>query len=420
MAKTSRKKPTKPYPSFPLTAHANGQWCKKILSKVHFFGIWADPTAALQRYHASAADLHAGRTTRPTLSRDEPTVKDVCNSYLGWQKGKLDADEIGARWFEDCREIVSEFATAVGKGRVVADLRPDDFQRYRVKLAKRLGVHALTRHLTSIRSMFKYAYDVELIDDLVRLGKGFANPSATHKRKAKQKAELEHGKRLFVREELVSILEACGPELRGPVLLGINGGFGNTDCATLPRAAVDFDAGVIAYARPKTGVRRVVPLWPQTSEALRRALGADRPKSADDAAADLVFLAPNGRPLVRQIVSYDEARERTTAGHTDELSVRFAALLKSLGIHRSGLGFYTLRHTFRTWADETNDQHAIHLVMGHAIPGMSGIYVEEIGVERLRKVVNHVRSKLWPEGTGQQAPLAGTEPASTDEIDPRA
>jgi hypothetical protein len=58
--------------------------------------------------------------------------------------------------------------------------------------------------------------------------------------------------------------------------------------------------------------------------------------------------------------------------------------------------------------------------MGHAIPGMSGIYVEEIGVERLRKVVNHVRSKLWPEGTGQQAPLAGTEPASTDEIDPRA
>ena len=86
----------------------------------------------------------------------------------------------------------------------------------------------------------------------------------------------------------------------------------------------------------------------------------------------------------------------TKAAKVDSLTVRFAALLKALGMHRRGIGFYTLRHTFRTLADETNDQHAIHLIMGHAIPGMSGIYVEEIGVERLRKVVNHVRSRLWP------------------------
>ena len=27
---TERKRPSKPYPNFPLTAHNNGQWCKKI------------------------------------------------------------------------------------------------------------------------------------------------------------------------------------------------------------------------------------------------------------------------------------------------------------------------------------------------------------------------------------------------------
>jgi hypothetical protein len=41
------RKPQKPYRSFPLTAHNNSQWCKKIHGKVRFFGVWADPQAAL-------------------------------------------------------------------------------------------------------------------------------------------------------------------------------------------------------------------------------------------------------------------------------------------------------------------------------------------------------------------------------------
>ncbi len=62
MAQTKpSKKPAKPYPGFPLTAHPNGQWCKKIRGRVHFFGVWADPMAALGHYNRQAADLHAGR-----------------------------------------------------------------------------------------------------------------------------------------------------------------------------------------------------------------------------------------------------------------------------------------------------------------------------------------------------------------------
>ena len=37
-AKQNRPKPRKPSPSFPLTPHNNGQWCKKIRGKIHFFG----------------------------------------------------------------------------------------------------------------------------------------------------------------------------------------------------------------------------------------------------------------------------------------------------------------------------------------------------------------------------------------------
>ena len=83
------------------------------------------------------------------------------------------------------------------------------------------------------------------------------------------------------------------------------------------------------------------------------------------------------------------------ASRTDGVGEEFDKLLAGLELKRKGFGFYALRHTFRTWADEVKDQHAIHRIMGHAIPGMSGIYVEEIGLDRLRAVVDHVRAKLF-------------------------
>ena len=75
--KSSRVKSKKPYPTFPLTPHANGQWCKKIRGKVHFFGVWIDPRAAQEEYNRQAADLHAGRQPVPRAGVGEPTVKDL-------------------------------------------------------------------------------------------------------------------------------------------------------------------------------------------------------------------------------------------------------------------------------------------------------------------------------------------------------
>lgn len=392
----AKSKPHKPYPSFPLTAHANGQWCKKIRGKIHFFGVWADPNAALQRYLAQAGDLHAGRMPRQlTVSPGSVTVKDVCNAFLNWQKAKLDGGEIGLRWFEDCRTILVDFADSVGKLRIISDVRPEDLQRYRARLAKKLGVHALTRAVGVVRSVLKYAYETELIDRPVRLGTVFARPSAAQKRKAKSKAEQENGKRLFTGGQIREMLGLCATYLQAPILLGINGAFGNTDCATLPLKAIDFNAAVIEYDRPKTGIRRVVPLWPETLTALREATGGGRPTPADEAAAKLALLTPTGMPWVRHITITDQEDGTERGCKLDRLSHAFADLLKKLRLGRKGIGFYALRHTFRTWADEVKDQHAIHRIMGHTIPGMSGIYVEEISLDRLRAVVNHVRSKIF-------------------------
>jgi len=398
-----RKKSAKPYPSFPLTAHNNGQWCKKIRGKVHFFGVWSDPQNALAHYLGVAADLHAGRPPNSsTVAQGDITIKDICNAYLTHQLQKVDAGEITPRSFEDCRSRVEDFAVSVRPHRLVSDIGPADFQQYRASLTRRrpgrkkrpLGVYALNRGITIIRSMFKHAYEADLIERPVKFGTGFAKPSASLKRKLRRTAELENGKRLFELPEVRSLLDSSKIPMRAMILLAVNGGFGNTDCARLRLKAVDLEQAVIEFDRPKTGVERTVPLWPEAVQALREALDK-RPRPADEEAEKLVFLTSSGRPWVRENVHRSENNGIEKVVPIDMIAQEFGKLLTRLGLKRKGVGFYALRHTFRTWADEVRDQHAIHRIMGHAIPGMSGIYVEKIELQRLRAVVDHVRAKLF-------------------------
>ena len=413
------KKPTKPYASFPLTPHNNGQWCKKIRGTVHFFGVWEDPDAALQNYLRVAEALHAGRKPRAeSVPTNALTVKDVCNHFLTYQLRRAETGEIGFRWAEDCRVVLECFARLVGAGRVVSDLGPDDFLDFRQRLLRKglsgrkgLGVHALSRAITVVRGMFKYAYETDLIDRPMKYGKAFERPSASLRRKSRMAAQVENGKRLFAPQVIRTILRTAEPPLRAMILLGINGGFGNVDCARLVTSAVDLDQGLVRFARPKTGVERVVPLWPETVEAMKAAVD-QKPDVADEAAATLFFLTEDGTPWARDLVHRGQNGEVEKVIKGDYVGRHFGRLVRSLGLSRKGVGFYALRHTFRTWADEVRDQHAIHRIMGHAIPGMAGIYVEEISLDRLRAVVNHVRSKLF--GTSEiPQPAAPTSASAT-------
>ena len=54
MANSTRRatisKTDKPRPDFPLCAPNNGQWAKKVCGRMRFFGVWADPQAALNTW----------------------------------------------------------------------------------------------------------------------------------------------------------------------------------------------------------------------------------------------------------------------------------------------------------------------------------------------------------------------------------
>ena len=69
-------------------------------------------------------------------------------------------------------------------------------------------------------------------------------------------------------------------------------------------------------------------------------------------------------------------------------------LLQKLGIN-GRRNFYALRHTFETIAGDARDQVAVDAIMGHAREDMSSVYRERISDDRLRAVVDHVRSWLF-------------------------
>jgi integrase len=173
-------------------------------------------------------------------------------------------------------------------------------------------------------------------------------------------------------------------------LLGLNGGLGNTDCATLPQNAIDLAGGWIDFPRPKTGIERRIPLWPETVEALRLAI-AKRPQPKDPADAGLVFLTKQGRKCVR----VQQKRKVDAVVSLDAISQAFRKLLDGLDIN-SHRNFYTLRHNFETHAGESKDQVAVDSIMGHVDPSMGAAYRETISDARLLAVVNTVRTWLWP------------------------
>jgi integrase len=372
---TSRPKPAKPYPGFPLFPHATGRWAKKIRGKLHYFGPWDDPDAAIAKYLDQRDALHAGRT--PHVVGSGPTVRDLCNRFLSAKEAQRDAGDIASTtfgdYFDSCKVIVDAF----GRTRLVDDLTAEDFEALRASLAKRLNPNSLGNEVQRIRVAFKYAYDAALVDKPIRFGPTFKRPAKRILRAIRQKK----GPRMFEAGELREIIKTAEQPLKAMIMLGINCGFGNSDCGTLPTSALDLKAGWLNYPRPKTAVERRCPLWPESIAEIKAAI-AERPKPKQSEHGSLVFVTKYGGPWAKET-------------NDNPITKEMRKLLDELGFHRPGLGFYALRHTFETIAGESRDQVAVNHIMGHADASMAGVYRERISDERLKDAVNVVRGWLF-------------------------
>jgi integrase len=374
----------KPRADFPLWIHKGSRttparWAKRVRGRVHYFGhVAADPDGkkALDQWLDERDDLLAGRIPRKKSALGL-TVNDLCNRFLTAKIHQRDAGEIKPRTFKEYKQTTDRIVELFGGNRVVSDIQSDDFEQLRARIARDNGPVALGNAIQRTRTVFKYAYDAGLIEAPIRFGPMFKRPSRKTLRLARKKA----GVKLFTAAEIKRLLAGAGLQFKAMLLLAINAGFGNADCGTLPIAAVDLDVGWIDYARPKTGIDRRCPLWPATVKALKAVLAKRKAPKLDEH-KHLFFVTKRGGTFAKE-------------SEDNPISKEFTKLAREVGVDQAGRGFYSLRHTFRTIADETKDFPACDLIMGHGDETMAARYREKVDDKRLKRVVEHVRKWVF-------------------------
>ena len=327
--------------------------------------------------------MFAGRA--PRVQRDGTTVRNLINRFLSAKLQMVNSGEIVDRTWDDYKRSCSIVISVFGRTRLVDDLRSDDFEALRKTLSKTRGPVALGNEISRVRILFKYGFDSGLIEQPVRYGPTFKRPSKQVLRKARN----SKGPRMFEPTDLRRLFENASPQLRAMIMLGVNCGFGNNDCGTVPQTALDLGNGWADYPRTKTGIMRRCPLWYETRIALKAAIAARPRPTTDDSNQykiwnKLMFLTKYGKPWA-------------TGKKSNPISAEFRKLLDKLSLYRPGLGFYALRHTFETIGGESRDQVAVDFIMGHAPQDndMSSRYRERISDERLQSVTDYVRRWLF-------------------------
>lgn len=307
------------------------------------------------------------------------SIGDVCRAFLDFKESQMLSRELSIRTFDGYRRACVDVIEAFGDGMEADALAPDDFTLLRSRLAKRLKGKGLAIYMQSIRTMLTWAHQSQMIA-APNYGRCFDMPTRATVRRLRQRRH-----RFFKADEVRQLLDHAAGPIRTFILLGINCGYGQSDCSALSAASVTRAVadGVLTFDRPKTGIERETTLWPETIEALKATANTSGP----------AFLTERGNRWVRSKVHRDDDGQIVKITNMDAIGQQFGKVLAATGIDRRG--FYSLRHTFRTVADDIGDLHATARIMGHEIPGMAKFYIAHISEDRLRRVTDHVRTWVF-------------------------
>jgi len=368
--KRSRK--TRP-DKFPLTLHPTGQFCKKIKGKLYYFG--TNKQKALQRYLEQASLLHSGKADKPR-STDDISLKTLCNYYLEHQQTRAAVGEIKPRQVYDQTYLLRHFVKFIGPNREICDLSTMDLQNYRNKLIKSgKAANSINNHIAAVKAMYHWAMDNEIIDKAPNL-------KAVKKISAKKKE-----RPVFTITQLRKLLNKADIQMEAMILLGLNCGFGCTDCGELKWRHLDLKNKRVIYPRGKTGVNRNLLLWQETVDALQNI----------PTKGELVFYTSQGNPWVRTTEKIENGQTRYT--NNNEVSKQFSKLLKKAGIKtEKGVGFYTLRRTAATLAARSGDPFAVQRLLGHSDLKMATVYVQDVS-EQTDRVINNSRNFIIQDGS---------------------
>ena len=345
------------------------------MSHTYYFGV--DKKKAFERYLEQASALHSGKVSVSTSVEGEISIKALCNLYLEFQNAKLEQGELSSHHFSDQVNSFKKFVRFLGQHRRVNEISALDLQNYKRKLVKSYDSrHRINLNIAIMKAMFHWARTNEVLQNI-------PNIDAVTKMKI-----IQQEKPVFAREQIQIILDNATLQMQAMVMLGLNCGFGATDCSELLWKNIDFKNARVRFPRGKTGINRNLPLWPKTIQVL----------SALPRKNERVFNTVRGYKWVRTVQTVDKQGNPKYTNH-NSVSKEFAKLLKKTGLKtEKGVGFYTLRRTAATLAAQSGDPFAVQRLLGHADLKMASTYVQDVS-EQTDRVINNSRKLIFQDGS---------------------
>jgi integrase len=352
---------------FPLTLHKTGQYCKKIKGKMYYFG--SAKKEALQKYLDQSTYLHGHQddVQQPQPTEDQMTLRQLCDMYLQYQYSKVQANALTARHHNDQIQSLNKMMICLGYNRTIKAISTLDLQNYKRKLQNNYGSTCrLNLHISIMKALFHWAKKCEILKNIPNID-------------AVSRGKIVHKDRfIFDARQISKLLAAADIKMRAMIWLGLNCGFGCTDCAELMWTDVDIANGRVKLPRGKTGVFRDLPLWPETVAAIEKV-----PRKGK-----LVFYTSRGNPYIQTLLKSDGSgnRKYTTL---NAITTMFSRLIKKLGFEvPKGTGFYSLRRAAATFAARSGDPFAVQRLLGHVDLQMATRYVQDVSAQTDRVIEN--------------------------------
>jgi hypothetical protein len=304
------------------------------------------------------------------------------------------------RTYENYQRELNAFGAFRFRGVAIADhpiddIPPSAFTAYAARFGdwKASGFDSV---VSRIGTLFNWAVEMEYLDRF-RPGPRFQRPG-----KAAVRDDRIVLAKSFEPLEIAKLYWTGNQTMRCWIGLGAGAAFINTDVAHVPRPCIDLKSGLVDFRRRKTGKeRRVIPLPQLVVDDLR---AYQRPEPAEKRWADLFFLTQDGRP-------YFSCQSTVTR--------LFYELERDAMVKRvDGRNFTGLRTTFYNLAPRSMEYELERkIIMGRA-KGTIDLdhYLEDLGVAKLKQVVDHVWlpiSKSLQDEAARLASAAGDTGASS-------
>jgi len=295
------------------------------------------------------------------------TLKQLSDLYLQYQHSRVLAGALTSKHYSHQIGSLNRLMSFLGPSCQIESISTLDLQNHKRRLQSHYAsVDRLNLNISDMKAMFHWARRNDVLEAIPNID-------------AISKSKIVHkGMYTFNSEQIKKLWSTADVKLQAMIWLGLKCGFGCTDCGKLRWKEVDFDKGRVQLPRNKTGVRRNLPLWSETVQALKKL-----PRSGP-----LVFYTAQGHPWVTTVVktTSDGKRKYMSVNRITQTSSR---LMKKAGIHvpkRTGL--YALCRTAATLAARSGDPFAVQRLLGHVDLTMATRYVQDVSEQTDRVIEN--------------------------------